>query len=193
MQHMMALRLVSTLLLFGRVVTAADAAAFSGAIISDLGPLISLFGEKVTMQFLSESMGGWEHIIFAMAPLGIITAIVSAIRVSGPSWLRAIIGRARECRGAVEVELMSSTSHDVCELWDGNRIVRIMGSATVVQLLYFPHHHSHIDKFGQATCGLYTLGGALEEGLLVKRRPWSFKRTCKCLIMFFRLIIYWGD
>ena len=65
-----------------------------------------------------------DHIIFAMAPLGIITAMVAAIRVGGPAWLRAVVGRARENRATVEVEMMSSTSHEVCELWNGQGIVR---------------------------------------------------------------------
>ena len=54
---------------------------FSNAFISDLSPLIALFGEQVTKQFMSQSMYCSDHIIFAMAPLGIITAIVGAIRV----------------------------------------------------------------------------------------------------------------
>ena len=74
---------------------------------------------------MSNEIVGWlDHIIFAMAPLGILTAIVAAIRVGGPSWLRAVVGRARENRATVEVELMSSTSHEVCELWNGHGIVR---------------------------------------------------------------------
>lgn len=40
------------------------------------------------MQFMSQSMGWADDIILAMAPLGIITAIVAAIRVGGPSWLK---------------------------------------------------------------------------------------------------------
>ena len=69
-------------------------------------------------------MSWLDHIIFAMAPLGIVTAIVAAIRVGGPPWLRAVVGRARENRATVEVEMMSSTSHEVCELWNGQGIVR---------------------------------------------------------------------
>ncbi len=71
--------------------------------------LLALFGEKPTMQFMSQSTGWADNIILAMAPLGIVTAIVAAIRVGGPSWLKAIIGRAMESRAAVEAELMSST------------------------------------------------------------------------------------
>lgn len=74
--------------------------------------LLALFGEKFALQFLSETMGWLDVIIFSMAPLGILTAIVGAIRVGGPTWLKAIIGRARENRAAAEIELMSSTSHE---------------------------------------------------------------------------------
>ncbi|KAF5710354.1 ankyrin repeat [Fusarium mundagurra] len=70
-----------------------------------------------------------------MAPLGILTIIVSAIRVGGPSWLKAIIGRARENLAAAEVELMSSTSVDVCELWNGSEIVRSLGSPPVREFI----------------------------------------------------------
>ena len=85
---------------------------------------------------MSQSMGKVEDIIFACAPLGIITAIVAAIRVGGPGALQAIIGRAREGRGMVEVELMSSTSADVCELWNGQGVVRVLGSSPIIELYY---------------------------------------------------------
>lgn len=109
---------------------------FSNNFATDLAPLLALFGENVAKQFLAGSMGWTDNIIFAMAPLGIITVIVSAIRVSGrPKWLKSLIGRAREGRGDVEIELTSSTSVDVCELWDGQSIVRVLGSSSVIELI----------------------------------------------------------
>ena len=87
------------------------------------------------MQFMSQSTGWPDHIILAMAPLGILTAIVGAIRVGGPSWLRAIIGRAREPRAVAEAELMSSTSHEVCELWNGQEVVRVMGEGPIREFI----------------------------------------------------------
>ncbi|KAJ4308776.1 hypothetical protein N0V84_011892 [Fusarium piperis] len=115
---------------------AADAGDdFSNNLFSDLAPLLALFGERVTMQFMSQSMGWADNIILAMVPLGIITAIVSAIRVSGPSWLKAIIGRARETRAVAESELMSSTSKEVCELWNGQEIVRVMGEGPIREFI----------------------------------------------------------
>ncbi|EER25928.1 ankyrin repeat containing protein [Coccidioides posadasii C735 delta SOWgp] len=83
---------------------------------TDLTPLLALFGEQVTKQFLSESTSLLDNVIFAAAPLGILTAIVSVIRVCGSPSLRAFIGRAQEGRGIAEVELCSSTSNDILEL-----------------------------------------------------------------------------
>ena len=109
---------------------------FSNNLFSDLAPIITLFGEQVSKQFILNSTSFVDNIIFAMAPLGIITAVVSAIRVGGPPWLRGLIGRAHESRSDVEVELMSSTSHDVCELWREEGLVRVKGSPRIAQLLF---------------------------------------------------------
>ncbi|KAK4183902.1 hypothetical protein QBC35DRAFT_517924 [Podospora australis] len=93
----------------------------SNNLLSDLAPILALFGEKVTMQFMSQATGWADSFILAMAPLGIITIIVGAIRLGGPSWLKAIIGRARENLAVAETELMSSTSKEVYELWMASR------------------------------------------------------------------------
>jgi hypothetical protein len=97
--------------------------------------LLALFGERVTTQFMSQSVGWADNIILAVAPLGILTAIVSAVRVGGPSWLKTIIGRARENRAVAESELMSSTSHEVCELWNGQQVVRVMGAGPIREFI----------------------------------------------------------
>ncbi|KAF5973492.1 ankyrin repeat protein [Fusarium bulbicola] len=108
---------------------------FANNLFTDLAPLIALFGERVTMQYMSQTTGWADSFTLAMAPLGILNIIVSAIRVGGPSWLKAIIGRARENLAAAEVELMSSTSQDVCELWNGSEIVRRLGSPPVREFI----------------------------------------------------------
>lgn len=73
-----------------------------------------------------------------MVPLGILTMITGAIRVSGPRIARSFIGRARENRALAEIELMSSTSAEVCELFNGRSVVRSMGKPEVAQFLIFP-------------------------------------------------------
>ncbi|KAF8451219.1 hypothetical protein BDZ91DRAFT_91876 [Kalaharituber pfeilii] len=104
--------------------------------LSDLGPLLNLFGEGVTTQFLRGSLFLEDHILLATLPIGIVTIIVSAIRVAGPMWLKAIIGRAGESRGTVELQLMSSTSQFVSELWDGMTMVRVLAKAPIYEILY---------------------------------------------------------
>ena len=85
---------------------------------------------------MSQSMNLVEDIIFACAPLGILTAMVGAIRVGGATWMKAVVGRARESEGVVEVELMSSISGDVCELWNGDGVIRVLGSSPIIELYY---------------------------------------------------------
>ncbi|EON65652.1 hypothetical protein W97_04891 [Coniosporium apollinis CBS 100218] len=50
---------------------------FSNNLFSDLAPLLALFGEQVTKQFLSMSMGWTDNILLAMGYLGIMTIMVS--------------------------------------------------------------------------------------------------------------------
>jgi ankyrin repeat domain-containing protein 50 len=95
----------------------------------------ALFGEEVTKQYLSESLNWLDNIIFGMAPLGILTAVVSAIRVCGNSALKSFVGRAQEGRGVVEAELLSSTSHDVCELSNGDGVARVLGRPKILELV----------------------------------------------------------
>ncbi|OTA00586.1 hypothetical protein A9Z42_0008190 [Trichoderma parareesei] len=108
---------------------------FANNLASDLGPIIALFGERVVMQFMSQAMGIADCILLAVAPIGAITVVVSAIRVAGPTWLKSFIGRARENLSAAEVEVMSSTSDEACELWNGHGVVRCPGSADIYQFI----------------------------------------------------------
>ncbi|KAJ2895143.1 hypothetical protein MKZ38_006860 [Zalerion maritima] len=158
-------------LLFAGCVAADAGDDFSNNLFSDLAPLLALFGERVTMQFMSQSMGWTDNIILAMAPLGIITVIISAIRVGGPVWLKTIIGRARENLAAAEMELMSSTSDEVCELWNGQGIVRCMGSAPVIEFIcLLPKNLDRTSKSAELMpkVTMCDLKGAMEGGHLVK-------------------------
>ncbi|KAK4126794.1 hypothetical protein N657DRAFT_653213 [Parathielavia appendiculata] len=106
-----------------------DGNDFAYSLFSDLVPLLTLFGEQVTKQFLSLSMGWAGNILLAMGPLRILTIDVGVIRVGGVTGLKAIIGRVLgpEKRPTAEMELLSSTSLEVCELWTGREIVRLRG------------------------------------------------------------------
>ncbi|KEY70049.1 hypothetical protein S7711_10111 [Stachybotrys chartarum IBT 7711] len=102
---------------------------------TDIAPIITLFGEQPTKQFLSESTTIWDAIALAVLPLGILTIVVSAIRVSDIGFLKSFVGRAQEPEGAAEVELCSSTSDSVCELWGGRGITRIFGRPKILEFV----------------------------------------------------------
>ncbi|OAQ96014.1 hypothetical protein LLEC1_04357 [Akanthomyces lecanii] len=138
---------------------------FSNNLASDLAPILALFAEQVTKQFLSESTTRLDAFIFAMVPLGILTAVVSAIRVCGGPSLRAFIGRAQEGGGAAEAELCSSTSRDVCVLYHNGAVVRVFGRPKIAELVHEPRGASFYEKLGShgvakddvaAKCGIYT-------------------------------------
>ncbi|KAK6339199.1 hypothetical protein TWF718_008621 [Orbilia javanica] len=124
----------------GAPISDADSAGdwddFANNFATDIAPIVVLFGEQVTKQFLSESTSTLDHIIFAVAPLGVLTAVVSVIRVCGNSSLKAFIGRAQEAHGVSEAELCSSTSRDVCELWSNSGISRIFGRPKILEFVF---------------------------------------------------------
>ncbi|KAI8716792.1 hypothetical protein NCS52_00973600 [Fusarium sp. LHS14.1] len=150
---------------------------FINNLLTDIAPILALFGERITTQFLSHSFSIYDCIIFAACPIGIITATVSVIRVAAPDGWRSLIGRAMESRATTELELLSSTSPDVCELWSGSALVRVMGSPGMLELIYFPKDPDleHM--------GLFTLNEKVEkrprtgsqwphmEGKTLRRQP----------------------
>ncbi|KAM5458143.1 hypothetical protein MaudCBS49596_000054 [Microsporum audouinii] len=140
---------------------------FSNNLATDLAPLISLFGEAPTKQYLSECLNMTDIIIFSMAPLGIITIIVSAIRVCGTPSLRAFIGRAQEGAGNAEAELCSSTSREVCELYNNGGIARVFGRPKLLEIVL--DLNATNDDFyqkgpnAQGTAGIYSFKDYLKK------------------------------
>jgi hypothetical protein len=110
-----------------------------------------------------------------MAPVGIVTIIVAAIRVGGPLWLKAVIGRARENTAAAEIELMSSTSKEVCELYNGEGIVKCQGSAPVWEYICLIPKEDELEKPGPGRFTGEIEFTTLEEALLRAPRPLSEK------------------
>jgi hypothetical protein len=108
---------------------------------------------------MSESITWLDHLLFAMVPLGIVAAVTGAIRVQGPHIAKAFIGRVRENRAQVEYELMSSTSHEVGETFNGKGIVRVMGQPQIADFLIFPDEYEEVAKSNDEhpTYGIYSL------------------------------------
>ncbi|KAH8588710.1 hypothetical protein B0O99DRAFT_693150 [Bisporella sp. PMI_857] len=153
---------------------------FSNNLATDIAPIITLFGEQPTKQFLSESTFGWDALTVALFPLGILTIVVSAIRVSDVGILKSFIGRAQEAQGTAEVELCSSTSDSVCELWGGRGVTRIFGRPKILEFVCQSRQDVAEDYFypslgskdqGKANippCGIYNT-----EAFLSNSTRWS--------------------
>ncbi|KAJ5363046.1 hypothetical protein N7541_003890 [Penicillium brevicompactum] len=154
---------------------------FSNNLATDLAPFLSLFGEQITQQYLSESISKIDYFIFAMAPMGILTGVVSAIRVRGTPSLRAFIGRAQEGAGNAEAELCTSTSRDVCELYNNGGIARVFGRPKMLEIIHDPDHD--FDNPPNDKAGIYTFHEYVTEK---PNTPWEEKEkiekhstTCK--------------
>ncbi|KAJ4328984.1 hypothetical protein N0V84_000555 [Fusarium piperis] len=154
------------LLLLSRGAAAAeDRAEFTVNLFTDIAPILALFGEQFAQQYLSQSFTWYDHLIFACVPLGIITALSGAIRTRGPSLARSFIGRARENLATVEIGLMSSVSHEVCEMFNGSGIIRTMGRSTLAQIIIFPDVYDAVQSGASddPSCGIHTLQTAFQS------------------------------
>ncbi|EGC42749.1 ankyrin repeat protein [Histoplasma capsulatum var. duboisii H88] len=145
---------------------------FADNLATDLAPLVALFGEAPTKQYLSECLYPTDIVIFATAPLGIITTIVSAIRVYGTPSLRAFIGRAQEGVGTAEAELCSSTSRDVCELYNNGGFTRVFGRPKLLEIVH-DEEATESDFYQKSpetppSAGIYSF----EEYLKTSRNEW---------------------
>ncbi|KAK3298463.1 uncharacterized protein B0H64DRAFT_354020, partial [Chaetomium fimeti] len=149
--------------LVGVTVGADDLSDFSNNLATDIGPLLALFGESMTRQYLSESTSFLDYFIFAMAPIGILTAIVSTIRVCGHSSLRAFIGRSQEGDGVVEAELCTSTSRDVCELFNRGGITRVLGRPKIIELVYDAGYNTPPPGYVDDKAGLFLFQHYLQK------------------------------
>jgi hypothetical protein len=77
----------------------------------------------------------FDYVVFAVGPLGVGWAVIATIRALGPKWLKGRIGKSDESEALVERDLMSSTSDRVCELWDGEKVVREIRPGKIKEFL----------------------------------------------------------
>lgn len=123
-------------------------------------PLITLFGERLTKQFLSESISTLDNVIFALSPLGVLTSVVSVIRICGSSSLRAFVGRAQEGPAEAESELLPCVSESTAELFNDGGITRVFGRPKIVEIVAWEDVDPRTGKMGT---NIGTLKDALEE------------------------------
>jgi hypothetical protein len=100
----------------------------SVGVVAQILPILSIFGQDLTNTFLRESLSWSDYIIFAVGPLGIIWVLTAILKTIGPEKLKKYIQNSYD-EPLIEQALMSSTSSEVCELWNGREVVRLIRKA----------------------------------------------------------------
>ncbi|KAL4744274.1 hypothetical protein BDW72DRAFT_212923 [Aspergillus terricola var. indicus] len=138
--------------------------------ISGVTVLISLFGRDATNRFLSQSVSIFDWLIFALAPLGVPTAIIAVIRTSQMQFLKRMVGLAEDKVSDVEKDLMSSTSDEVSEIWDGEKVVRVIRPSTVSELFFTGLNGNAVEE----PYGIYSSQEAkCRDGVLETKHEWT--------------------
>jgi hypothetical protein len=76
-------------------------------VIANVAPLMTLVGERNAKEYMRTASSWCQLLTLATAPLGVLSIMVSAIRLSGPGFLRRLVGRDSERRSEALVELTS--------------------------------------------------------------------------------------
>jgi ankyrin repeat domain-containing protein 50 len=99
--------------------------------------------------------------------LGILTAVVSAIRIRGNASLRAFVGRGQEGPGDAEQELLSCVSGTTAELFHNGGISRIFGKPKILEVKVTRDPQDplklHIESVSKALADKYTSTKSQEQ------------------------------
>ena len=75
------------------------------SVVANVAPLMALVGERNAKEYMRTTATWHQLLPLSSAPLGILAILVSAIRLSGPGFLRRLVGRDSERRSEALVEL----------------------------------------------------------------------------------------
>jgi hypothetical protein len=75
------------------------------AVIANVAPLMALVGERNAKDYMRVASSRTQLAIMASAPLGVLSILVSAVRLSGPRFLRRLLGRESDRKSEALVEL----------------------------------------------------------------------------------------
>lgn len=74
-------------------------------VIANVAPLMALVGERNAKEHMRTASSWHQFLLLATAPLGILSIMVSALRLTGSGFLRRLVGRNSERRSEALVEL----------------------------------------------------------------------------------------
>jgi hypothetical protein len=75
------------------------------SVVANVAPLMALVGERNAKEYMRVASSRTQLFLMASAPLGILSILVSAVRLSGPRLLRRLLGRESDRRSEALVEL----------------------------------------------------------------------------------------
>jgi hypothetical protein len=115
--------------------------------------------------------------------LGVPTAIIAVIRTSQMKFLKRMVGLAEDKVSDVEKDLMSSTSDEVSEVWDGEKVVRVIRPSTVSELFFTGLNANDLEE----PYGIYSSQEAkCRDGVLETKRRFEFVLKTLCDNQFCR-------
>jgi hypothetical protein len=75
------------------------------SVVANMAPLMALVGERNAKEYMRVASSRSQLFLMASAPLGILSILVSAVRLSEPRLLRRLLGRESDRKSEVLVEL----------------------------------------------------------------------------------------
>ncbi|CAZ79311.1 unnamed protein product [Tuber melanosporum] len=82
-------------------------------LVANIAPLLVLVGEKHVKAYFKNMCRPSHHLLFASAPIGLVTAVTTLIRLNGTPVLKRMIGRQFETRAEVLADVTSVSGGEV--------------------------------------------------------------------------------
>lgn len=137
-------------------------------VVANVSPLMTLLGERNAKEYMRTASSWHQLFVLAAAPLGILSITVSAIRLSGPGFLRRLVGRDSERRSEALVELTPLSVSPATSVFTP-RAVEISPTYERDRVAFVCAHVSQITDVSDAIAGYQDLlrlaaGPKVEDG-----------------------------
>lgn len=111
------------------------------SLVANIAPLLILIGEKHVKAYFKTMSSQSHYLLYAASPIGLVTAIVTLVRLHGTPLMKRIIGRQFETQADVYADVSSVSYGDVGLVYRDD--MRCLEQSTSSQ------------KENEAHCGIY--------------------------------------
>lgn len=134
---------------YGQGLPLATSSDVWASVITNVVPLMALIGDRNTREFLRMTSTYGHLLLLAAAPLGILSVMVSAIRLCGYHFLKRLIGRDSDRRGEALVELTPLSTAPASSVFT-THAVEIELSEQTERLAFVCAHVKRTDRVSEA-------------------------------------------